>query len=232
MADGARGRVVADIDLEAGRRTRSHHNQETGRNSPGGDSGSGHALVAASPGPVRGLSWGQSIHFSGAAPVAREGSTMPGMEPEGQLLGGAVGVGVAGGGRACGEDGDREGGESICHIAVACGSEVRLWKVSRVSCDTGAAGVAASVGGGGKPAMRFRYSALSVVTDWHRTTHENDGIDGSKEPPFLRGNIRCLSFRPCGGAGSADASAVAGVVGREGAVPLAAWCDRGAVVLG
>ncbi len=153
------------------------------------------------------------------------------MEPEGQMLGGVAGVGVGGVGRGCGADGDgdREGGESVCHIAVACGSEVRLWKVSRVSRDT--AGVTASVRGGGKPEKRFRYSAVSVQTDWHRTAHEN-GSDGSKEAPSLRGNIRCLAFRPCGGAGGAGVSASAGVVGREGAVPLAAWCDGGAAVLG
>lgn len=148
------------------------------------------------------------------------------------LTGGSIGMGAVGGEKECGENGeDRVGGERVCHIAVACGSEVLLWKVSRVSCDAGMTSGAASLGDGGKPAMRFRYTAVNVLTDWHRATHNNDGDDGSKDLRSLRGNIRCLSFRPCVGAGSADVSAAEAIVGRDVAVPLTTWYDGGATVL-
>ncbi|CAN0039252.1 unnamed protein product [Pylaiella littoralis] len=155
----------------------------------------------------------------------------------------AVGVGDAdkgssdGDGGGCGGDGLRPrsrpssasgewGGERICHLAVACGSEVRLWKVSRVFYGAGMAGTARGVRDGNDG---YRYSIVKVLPDWHRTTcdNDNDNDSGSKNAPSPVGNIRCLSFRPCSDGMSGSPVAAA----RGGAVPLTAWYDMGAAVL-
>lgn len=189
------------------------------------------------------------------AASAASGGLMIGVGPDRQLNRGsgrdaqdqeqhaAVGVGDAdkgssdGDGGGCGGDGLRPrsrpssasgewGGERICHLAVACGSEVRLWKVSRVFCGAGMAGTARGVRDGNDG---YRYSIVKVLPDWHRTTcdNDNDNDSGSKNAPSPVGNIRCLSFRPCSDGMSGSPVAAA----RGGAVPLTAWYDMGAAVL-
>lgn len=171
----------------------------------------------------------------------RGGSSRDAQEVEQHL---PVGVGDAdkgnsgGGGDGSGGDGlhpssspssasSERGEERVCHIAVACGPEVRLWKVSRVFCgDTAGAAGEASDGIDG-----YRYSIMKVLPDWHRTTRDDDNdSSGSKDTPSPIGNIRCLSFRPCSN-GSSESPVAPARAAEDGAVPLTAWYDTGAAVL-
>lgn len=115
--------------------------------------------------------------------------------------------------------------ERVCHIAVACGSEVRLWKVSRVFCGARPAGTAGGVSNGNNG---YQYSTVKVLPDWHRPTCNNDNSE-SKNAASPVGKIRCLSFRPCSGSSGSQVAAARAAGG--GAVPLTAWYDVGAAVL-
>lgn len=256
QSDGASGGIVADIDLEAGRRTQNPDDTRgAGERSPRRDGAVDPALATTSQEPARGLSWGRCSHSAhdavGAASVERGDSSGSGSGPHGGT-GGGVGVRAVGGGRSgleigggggCGDfsfssncssvSGD-QGGEMACHIAVACGSGIRLWKVRRVSCGTRTGGSTEEGGTTNKQGVRYRYSTVSVLTDWHQTSDNGSSTD-RKKISLPNGSIRCLSFRPYGGGSaddSANLSAAAGVVGGNGAVPLAAWYDAGAAVLG
>ncbi|CAM9835636.1 unnamed protein product, partial [Ectocarpus sp. 13 AM-2016] len=176
---------------------------------------SGNRSAAPDEGLARGLSWSRCNHSAAASTGGDAGSD----------------------GARC----DR-GGNKVCHIAVACGSEVGLWKVSR---SAGAAN-AANEGTGSEDG--YRYTTVQVRTDWERSDDQGssdtstinetptcdrlldgdgrslakacDKNDGKSTPPPL-GNVRCLSFRPWAGGSTTDA-----------AIPLAAWYDVGVAVLG
>lgn len=249
---GASGGIVADIDLDAGRRSQNPDDKRgEGTSSLRKEGAVGPALETTSQGPARGLSWGRCSHSAdsvGAASVASGDSSVVVRGPQG-ATGGGVGVGGVHGGRSgpeIGGGGGRgdlspfsdcssvfgdQGGEVACHIAVACGSEVLLWKVSRVSCDARIGSSTQEGDIGNKPEIRYRYATVSVLTDWHRGGRDHDSSTERKTTPVPSGNTRCASFRPCGG-GSAGLSVPAGVVGGGGTVPLAAWYDAGAAVLG
>lgn len=183
---------------------------------------------------------------------------------------GVVGTGNAGRGDS-GGDRDSDGGcggqdgDKVCHIAVACGPEVLLWRVSLVSCgEQKSSGAGMGGEGGTKHRRSYRYSAVLVRTEWHTpeersdrggggrggnssgntSVHQgpdDDGMSPKERTPAtfndgegqdlssLAGNVRCLSFRPCtrGGVGASMVTA-----NEDGAVPLAAWYDTGAAVLG
>ncbi|CAN0047005.1 unnamed protein product, partial [Hapterophycus canaliculatus] len=159
-------------------------------------------------------------------------------------------------------------GEKVCHIAVACGPEVLLWRVSRVSwCEQESSAAGASEDRGTKHRRYYRYSVAQVLTDWHApekrgdgdcgergghnstTASVNQGLDGDgmrskgrtaapakasengggQDLSSFARNVRCLSFRPCAG-GSVGVPAA--MRSGDGAIPLAAWYDTGAAVLG
>eukprot|EP00903_Cladosiphon_okamuranus_P013437 g12516.t1 len=66
---------------------------------------------------------------------------------------------------------------------------------------------------------------------WSSRGVDSDGSTETENTATPNGNIRCLSFRPCGG-GSVGSSAATGVLGGDENVPLTAWYDAGAAVLG
>lgn len=251
---GTHGGVVADIDLEAGQKNCSSDNN--GGNLITGKGGAGQrGLVATAEFAARGLSWARCSSLSSHGAVvdatagAGRGGSMSEVGLEGQLSRGSsrdaqdvdghlpVGVGDAdkgniGGGGLCRSSSpssasSERSGERACHIAVACGPEVRLWKVSRVFCGAGTAGAAGGVSNGSDG---YRYSTVKVLPDWRRTACDDDDSSGSKNTPFPIGNIRCLSFRPCNSLSSESPVAAARAAG-GGAVPLTAWYDTGAAVL-
>ncbi|CAM9467114.1 unnamed protein product, partial [Ectocarpus sp. 12 AP-2014] len=175
----------------------------------------GKSSAAPDEGLARGLSWSRCNHSAAASKSGDSGSD----------------------GVRC----DR-GGEKVCHIAVACGSEVGLWEVSR------GAGAACAAKEGTRSEDGYRYTTVQVRTDWERSDDQGssetsaiselspcdrllDGDGGSlakacdknrgKSHPPPVGNVRCLSFRPWAGGSTTDA-----------ATPLAAWYDVGVAVLG
>lgn len=290
--------VVAEIDLKAGRRNpkpESSRGKDSGLEA-GERTGQGSA--ASSEGLARGLSWAACGHTAAAATAGATakamgicrtkcGSRVAGRMERGggdRNSGGGKrerrnhGVGSsdggtdnAGGGDSGGDDtevGGSEDGDKVCHIAVACGPEVLLWRVSRVSCRERPSSAAGAGGEGGAKYRRYyRYSAIQVRTDWHASGGTDDrdgggrgggnsgnmsvnqalGGDGmsskartpapakvrdnseGQDPSLLVGNVRCLSFRPCAG-GSVGGPTVTG--SGDAAIPLAAWYDSGATVLG
>lgn len=219
------GTSVADIDLEAGWRTQNPDDKrEKAASSLRREGGGGPPPATTFQGPARGLSWGRCRFPAGSASM-ESGDSLADLASRGGT-GRGVGVGAVEGVRR------DQCGEIACHIAVAYGPEVLLWKVSRVRCD--------SIGGSteegevtNKQEIRYRYSTVSVRTDWHRGSRgvDSDGSTEREKTAMPNGNIRCLSFRPCGG-GSVGSSAAAGVVGGDDNVPLTAWYDAGAAVLG
>lgn len=222
--DGAGGVVVADIDLEAGQRNQDPDDKRgEAVSSLRRDGGGDPSLGTTFQGPARGLSWGRCSYFADSASVESGGSSVVSGSPAGTV--GGVGVGAVGGGK------HDQGGEVACHIAVACGSKVLLWKVSRTLRGARVGGSVEEGESGNDQGLRYRYSTVSVRTDWHRGSRGSDNSTDWKKATIPSGNIRCLSFRPCGG-GSAGVSAAAGVVGEDENVPLTAWYDAGAAVLG
>eukprot|EP00752_Nemacystus_decipiens_P008570 g7654.t1 len=223
--DGASGGIVADIDLEAGWRSQNLDNKRRdAARSLRGEAEGGPGLATAFRGPARGLSWGRCT-FTPRPAAAESGGSSLVSGPHGGAGGGA-GVGVIDGNRR------EQGGEEVaCHIAVACGAEVLLWKVSRVLCDVRTGGSAEEREVGHNQEVRYRYSTVSVRTDWRRGSRDNNSSTDREEAAIPSGSIRCLSFRPCGG-GSAGLSAVSGGAGRDENLPLTAWYDAGAAVLG
>ncbi|CAM9669687.1 unnamed protein product [Ectocarpus fasciculatus] len=183
-------------------------------NMESGDSGK--RLAAPYEGLARGLSWSRCSHFAAASTTSGD----------------------------AGSDGVRcdRGGDKVCHIAVACGSEVGLWEVSR---GAGAAGAARE---GTRTEDGYRYATVQVRTEWERSDDQGSSETSvnNETPPYDRlldseggslakssdksggkilpppvGNVRCLSFRPWAGSSTTDA-----------AIPLAAWYDMGVAVLG
>lgn len=215
---------------------------------------------------------------------------------EGSTKEDALAVATGGGGvvesnaTRCTGDGLQEAADVLpgvfSHLAVACGSDVRLWKVSRFKVGgeeerKGAAGGGCNRG--------FRYATTEVLTEWDvcATDGENMGtldggrggvdgvvadvgVDASAEEGSQAhreqaetalpvhgsggarrqggrsvaigpttgeyggavgavGNVRGLSFKPVGRRG---ARVEAGAMSEEEAVPLAAWYDTGAAMLG
>ncbi|CAM9980457.1 unnamed protein product, partial [Ectocarpus sp. 4 AP-2014] len=176
---------------------------------------SGKRSAAPDEGLARGLSWSR-CNYSAAASTSGD----------------------------AGSDGARcdRGRDKVCHIAVACGSKVGLWEVSR------GARAASAAKEGTRSEDGYRYTTVKVRTDWERSDDQGscetsamngtslcdrllDGDGGSlakacnknggKSPPPPVGNVRCLSFRPWAGGSTIDA-----------AIPLAAWYDVGVAVLG
>lgn len=176
----------------------------------------GKRSAAPYEGLARGLSWSRCNHSAAAAATSGD----------------------------AGSDGARcdRGRDKVCHIAVACGSEVSLWEVSR--------GPGAPNAGreGTRSEDSYRYATVQVRTEWERsddqrnseTSAKNEkspchrlldgdggGLakscdkNGGKSLPPPVGNVRCLSFRPWAGRSATDA-----------AIPLAAWYDVGVAVLG
>ena len=78
------------------------------------------------------------------------------------------------------EVGGGGGGKVSAHLAVACGSEVRLWKVSRASGLEGGPGEGGALEEGESVAGRqYRFSTVEVLTDWHRTIGGDCGGDAA-----------------------------------------------------
>lgn len=226
-SDGAGGvGIVADIDLEAGRSSqRPDDKRGAAASSLRREGGHGPSLATTFQGPARGLSWGRCSYSADSA-SAESGEVSPALGSDGGTgEGGGVGVRAGDGG------GRGQGAEVACHIAVAWGSEVLLWKVSRVPCDARVGGSTEEGESGNNRELRYRYSTVSVQTDWYRCGRGSDSSTEREKTTIPSGNIRCLSFHPCGG-GNAGLSATAGVVGRDENVPLTAWYDAGAAVLG
>ncbi|CAN0119352.1 unnamed protein product, partial [Scytosiphon promiscuus] len=229
--------VVAEIDLEASRRSSKP-------DPSGGKQGS----ATPSEGLARGLSWAKCEHSAAATTAAAANPN--GSSP---WNGGSIAP-----------DGDK-----VCHIAVACGPEALLWRVSRVPCrqQTPSAAGAGERGGGAKQRREYQYSAVQVRTGWHApeegddkgggrcggdnpgntSVHQEPGGDGvsskdktpapakacdngaAQDLSPLGGDVRCLSFRPCAGG---RVGAPAAMASGDGTIPLAAWYDTGATVLG
>lgn len=208
------GASVADIDLEAGWTSQNPHDKGGEAASALRREGEGGPSVGATfRGPARGLSWGRCTHSADLA-------SMEGGDSWAELEGSSRGAAR---------------GEIACHIAVACGPEVLLWKVSRATGETRIGGPTEEGRAGNRKEFRYRYSTVSVRTDWQRSCRGFDRNGGPEREKAMipNGNIRCLSFRPRGpGGATGSLSAATGGAGEGESVPLTAWYDAGAAVLG
>ncbi|CAN0535719.1 unnamed protein product, partial [Ectocarpus sp. 8 AP-2014] len=114
---------------------------------------SGKRSAAPDEGLARGLSWSRCNHSAAASTSGDAGSD----------------------GARC----DR-GGDKVCHIAVACGSEVGLWEVSR------GAGAASAAKEGTRSEDDYRYTTVQVRTDW-----ESSDDQGSNETSTINETSPC-----------------------------------------